>query len=142
MKTPSLVNERSKRPIAFDRHPATGARVRLVPECLVRDAAVVPEGDRMGLPGEPHRESVNHFFEMRRGDPFKPKAPGREPWGDGERQKTRCRRSLSAAKAIGQTNSADEDRIVLGEEGRIRARTHSGAAVSTVRRPDIEKLRP
>src|SRR3982074_2451005 len=47
----------SERPIAFDRHPAPRARLRvIVPECLVLDAAVVPEGDRMGLPGEPHLE--------------------------------------------------------------------------------------
>src|SRR5215470_815651 len=46
---------RSKRPIAFDRHATARARLRvIVPECLVLDAAVVPEGDRMTLPGEPH----------------------------------------------------------------------------------------
>src|SRR5437870_4055634 len=42
---------RSERPIAFDRHPAPGACLRVVvPEGLMLDAAVVPEGDRMRLP--------------------------------------------------------------------------------------------
>src|SRR5262249_12964160 len=37
--------------------PAARPRLRvIVPECLVLDAAVVPKGDRMGLPAEPHLE--------------------------------------------------------------------------------------
>src|SRR5262245_40222839 len=44
---------RSEWPIAFDRHAPARARLRvIVPECLVLDAAVVPEGDRMLLPAE------------------------------------------------------------------------------------------
>src|SRR5262245_59480795 len=36
------------RPVAFDRHPAAGARLWvIVPDCEMLDAAVVPEGDRM-----------------------------------------------------------------------------------------------
>jgi choline dehydrogenase-like flavoprotein len=43
--------ERSDRPIAFDRHPAAGPCLRVVvPERLVLDAAVVPEGNRVRLP--------------------------------------------------------------------------------------------
>jgi len=45
----------SGRPIAFDCHPAARACLRVVvPECLMLGASVVPEGDRMGLPAEPH----------------------------------------------------------------------------------------
>src|SRR5262249_52036275 len=44
-------------PIAFDRHPTAGSRLRVVvPQRLVLDAAVVPEGDRMRLPAEPALE--------------------------------------------------------------------------------------
>src|SRR5215813_12449346 len=47
----------SEWPIAFDRHAAAGARLRvIVPQRLVLDAAVVPKGDRVGLPAEPHLE--------------------------------------------------------------------------------------
>src|SRR5207249_12330128 len=48
---------RSERPIALDRHSAARARLRvIVPECLVLDAAVVPEGDGLGFPAKPHLE--------------------------------------------------------------------------------------
>src|SRR6516225_1396487 len=44
---------RSGRPIASDRHSAAGARLRvIVPQRLMLDAAVVPEGDRMGPPAK------------------------------------------------------------------------------------------
>src|SRR5262249_20943553 len=52
-----ITRVRSERPIAFDRDPAAGPRLRvIIPECLVLDAAVVPKGDRRGLPAEPHLE--------------------------------------------------------------------------------------
>src|SRR5262245_56626609 len=48
-----LPQTKSERPIAFDRNSAARAGLRvIVPECLVLDAAIVPEGDRMGLPAE------------------------------------------------------------------------------------------
>src|SRR5215470_2455877 len=44
-------------PIAFDRHPTAGSRLRVVvPQRLMLEAAVVPEGDRMRLPAEPALE--------------------------------------------------------------------------------------
>src|SRR5262245_59531841 len=50
---PPLPQTKSERPIAFDRNSAARAGLRvIVPECLVLDAAVVPEGDRMLLPAE------------------------------------------------------------------------------------------
>src|SRR5436190_23603124 len=43
--------------IASDRHPTAGSRLRIVvPQRLMLDAAVVPEGDRMRLPAEPALE--------------------------------------------------------------------------------------
>src|SRR5580704_2430437 len=49
--------EGSDRPIAFDRDPTSGARLRVVvPDRLMLDAAVVPKGDRMRLPAEPNLE--------------------------------------------------------------------------------------
>src|SRR6185436_70066 len=51
------LSTRSDRPVAFDGHPAAGACLRVVvPKRLMLDAAVVPEGNRMGLPAEPHLE--------------------------------------------------------------------------------------
>src|SRR5260370_35671973 len=43
--------------MAFDRRAAAGARMRvIVAQRVVLDAAVVPEGNRVGLPAEPHLE--------------------------------------------------------------------------------------
>src|SRR5215468_1392331 len=43
--TPSLTQARSHRPIALDGHAAAGADLRIiVPQRLVMDAAIVPEG--------------------------------------------------------------------------------------------------
>src|SRR5262249_8045254 len=47
----------SKRPVALDRHATARARLRVVvPQRLMLDAAVVPEGHRMRLPAEPALE--------------------------------------------------------------------------------------
>src|SRR5262245_32137339 len=48
---------RSHWPVALDGHAAAGADLRIiVPQRLVLDAAIVPEGDRMRLPEEAHLE--------------------------------------------------------------------------------------
>src|SRR5215831_11423529 len=56
-RAPRCLAERSKWPVAFDRHPTTGSRLGVVvPQRLMLDAAVVPEGYRMRLPTEPALE--------------------------------------------------------------------------------------
>src|SRR5215470_570712 len=47
----------SERPVALDRHAATGSDVGvIVPQCHVLNAAIVPKCDRVGSPAEPHLE--------------------------------------------------------------------------------------
>src|SRR6516225_11788910 len=54
---PELPRRSSGRPFASNGHAPSGARLRVVvPERLVLDAAVVPEGNRVRLPVEPHLE--------------------------------------------------------------------------------------
>src|SRR6516162_1267447 len=54
---PPLPRRSSERPFAPDGHAPAGARLRVVvPQRLVLDAPVVPEGDRVRLPTEPHLE--------------------------------------------------------------------------------------
>ena len=57
VRTGGLGRARSERPFPFDRDASARACLRvIVPECLVLDAAVVPESDRMRLPSESHLE--------------------------------------------------------------------------------------